>query len=225
MTTSTHALLAAATAAALTLACRTRPPAPAAENGAPSPEQASIDPSILDRSVSPCDDFYRFACGGWISGFTLPADKPSYSRSFTAIDDRNLIVLRGIAEEDASGKRDPGDRYPDKVGDFWAACMDEAATEQHGLADLQAAWARIDAVKDPGSLAEGLGELHRMGISPAFDIGSEQDAKDATQVIGAVVQGGLSLPDRDYYLKTDPRSVADPGGVSRARGEDAATRR
>jgi endothelin-converting enzyme/putative endopeptidase len=210
MTPRTHVLLGIALAALLA-ACRTPPPASAATGSSAAaqavPASAGIDPTILDRGVNPCDDFYRFACGGWIAHFTLPPDKSAYGRSFSVIDDRNLVVLREIAEADAAGKLDPADRYPDKVGAFWTACMDEAGTEQHGLSDLKDAWARIDSIRDPTSLAAELGDLHRMNVTPAFDVGSEQDPTDATRVIGIIAQGGLSLPDRDYYLKTDPASA------------------
>ncbi len=155
---TTNGLRAVALLAALAMGCKTAPASSTSGGQAASPATPGVDPAVLDRAVSPCEDFYRFACGTWI--WRTPPSRPT-SRSTAAaspcIDDRNLVLLRAIAEADAAGKHDPQDRYPDKVGDFWAACMDEAGVEAHGLADLRAAWGRIDAVKDPASLAEALG--------------------------------------------------------------------
>ena len=182
-----------------------RPPAPEA---APAQGGPGIDPSLFDPNVKPCDDFYAYACGGWIAKTVLPPDKPRWTRSFTDIDERNLVLLRRIAEEDAAGKLDPADRYAGKVGDFWAACMDETGIEGRGPGELRASWARVDEVKDVASLARELAALHKDGFFPIFHIESDQDARDARQVIGVIVQGGLSLPDRDYYLKEDPKAAA-----------------
>lgn len=213
MTRRSPLLLAATAALLLPLgACKRAPPTAqttGAESGSgtAASADAGIDPGIVDRKVSPCDDFYRFACGGWIDRTPIPADKSSYTRSFTAIDDQVLDELRAIAEADAAGKLDPADRFPEKVGDLWAACMDEAGAEARGLGDLREVWARIDAVEDVAGLAAQLGDLHRQGMDAVFEVDSEQDARDASQMIGVVGQGGLVLPDRDYYTRSDPKSA------------------
>ena len=184
------------------------PPAPAAtkpaEAQAPAP---GIDLSILDRAVSPCDDFYRFACGKWLDQTPIPPDRPLWGRSFSEILERNELVLKGIVEKDARGEADAADPFAQKVGDFYATCMDEGKAETVSLATLQEELKAIDAVADAKSLAREVAALQRGGARPFFNFYSRQDARDATQVIGAVDQGGLGLPDRDYYFKEDKKSA------------------
>jgi endothelin-converting enzyme/putative endopeptidase len=183
-------------------ACKTSGPAPGAAK-----EEQGLDLSVLDRKAPPCDDFYRFACGGWLDRTEIPPDRSRWTRSFDEIDERNLAQLRALAEQGAAGKLEPEDRYAAKVGDYWAACMDEAGIEARGTQDVHAEWKKLDAVKDAKTLGAAIGRLHQQGVWPVFTLASDQDARDATQVIGVVVQGGLTLPDRDYYLKEDPKTV------------------
>ncbi len=197
--------VAAAALVAALAACKTAPPRPAAGPSAPPPP---IDEAALDRSVSPCEDFYRFACGGWIASTEIPADQPAWSRGFMEVRERNQYELRGLADAAAAGKLDPADRFAGKVGDYWASCMDEAGVEARGLSDLREEWTRIDAVQDRGELADELARLAAAGIEAPFMLDSGQDARDAVQTIGILAQGGLSLPDRDYYLKADEKSAA-----------------
>jgi endothelin-converting enzyme/putative endopeptidase len=171
-----------------------------------APPVPNVDLSIIDKSVSACDDFFAYACNGWLAKTEIPADRPFWSRSFSEIDDRNLARLRGYLADDAAGKGDPQDPYKDKLGDFWASCMDEAQVEKSAPAELAALLAKIDDVKDVASLAHVTAELHGEGIQTLFAFSSEQDFKDASQVIGRLDQGGLGLPDRDYYLKDDDKS-------------------
>jgi endothelin-converting enzyme/putative endopeptidase len=198
--------LALALAAAVAAACRTSSPT-LTERPAPTSPAATFDASILDRAVNPCDDFYRFACGGWLARNEIPPDKPRWGR-FDELRERNLTLQRRILEDDAAGRIDPEDLHPQKLGDFYAACMDEAGVEAGGLGDLRVEWAKLDAVKDPATLAAQVARLHREGVTALFGFGSTQDFRDSTQVIGEVAQGGLTLPDRDYYLKDDPKTVA-----------------
>ncbi len=166
---------------------------------------AGIDLSNLDRNCQPCQDFFTFATAGWVTKHPIPAAFPRWG-TFDALAERNQEQLRGILEKaaaDASAKPGSIER---KLGDFWAAAMDEKKIDAEGAKPLAPELARIEAVTDTASLAAEVAHLQTLGVNALFQVGSRQDAKDATKVIAAVAQGGLGLPDRDYYLKDDARS-------------------
>ncbi|HUG54910.1 MAG TPA: M13 family metallopeptidase [Vicinamibacteria bacterium] len=189
-----------------------------------------FDPAAMDRSAAPCQDFYRFTCGGWLDRNPVPADRARYGR-FDELQERNKETLRDILEKaggrdgragrarnarpsgihsreaaGGSGGRDGSAPQLDKkLGDFYAACMDEAAIEKKGASVLEPALDRIAAVKSREALAAEVARLHGQGTPAMFVYGAQPDFKQATLNIAAVDQGGLSLPDRDYYLGDDAR--------------------
>lgn len=160
--------------------------------------------TAMDKSADPCVDFYQFACGGWIKNNPIPADQSIWSR-FGELAERNREELRGILE--SAAKAPNRDANEQKIGDYYSTCMDEAAIEKKGAAVLKPEVDHINALSDKSALPALMAYLHGQGINALFDFGSGADFKNAKQVIGQADQGGLSLPDRDYYLKDDPKSV------------------
>jgi len=170
------------------------------------PYTPSLDVASLDRAADPCVDFYRFACGGWMARNPIPPDQAGWN-VYGKLGDENGQFLWGLLEA-ASAAR--ADRSPSeqKIGDYFGACMDETGIEATGLAPLSAELKEIAALRTASELPAYLGRQQlTMDGGPAFEFGSNQDFEDSSQVIGFLDAGGLGLPDRDYYLKTDARSV------------------
>jgi putative endopeptidase len=158
----------------------------------------------LDKSCKPCEDFYKFAMGGWMKANPIPPEYPSWG-TFTELRDHNLTAMRTILDAAASSTAAPGSNER-KIGDFYASCMDTTAIEAAGLKPLTAELATIDAIKDRAGLDAEIARLHKLSVGAAFDFGSSTDFKDSTHYLAEADQGGLGMPDRDYYTRDDDRS-------------------
>jgi putative endopeptidase len=169
------------------------------------PYSPSLDLSSLDRTVDPCVDFYKFSCGGWQKNNPIPADQAAWD-VYAKLTNDNEQFLWGILRDDAAAQgRTP---VQQKVGDYFAACMDTAAIDRLGMAPLAPGLARIDGLTArPALIAAIAGIHHELPGGYFFGSGTSQDAMDSNTMIAEVGAGGLGLPDRDYYLKTDPKSV------------------
>ena len=186
----------------LTSAAAVEPPPGPTISTAPLP--AGLDDAALDRSVNPCEDFYAFACGGWMKATEIPADRSSTSRGFVAIVERNELLMKDLLERAAAGTI-PGDDGK-KLGDHWSTCMDEPKLEGSLkiLQQEQKAWASL---KNGKQLAAALAKLHLQGKNAVFTMGAMQDLKDSQLLVMGIFEGGLGLPDRDYYLVDDDKTV------------------
>ena len=164
-----------------------------------------VDLAILDKTCKPCEDFYHYASGEWLAKNPIPAAFPSWGR-FNELAERNRELLHQILEAaSANTKASPGSNER-KIGDFYASCMDEKDINAAGSKPLAAEIARIAAVQGTKELQEEVARLQALGVRALFDFGSTQDMKNSSQVIGGADQGGLGMPDRDYYTKTDDKS-------------------
>src|ERR1017187_10460722 len=164
-----------------------------------------FDLGAIDRSADPCVDFYQYACGSWMKKNPIPPDQAEWGR-FDELQERNQTILRQILDEAA--KPVPGrDAVTQKIGDFYAACMDEKAIDAKTLTPPKPEFAPPPALQEKPPLPGEIAPLHGLGIATLFQFNSGQDFKDSNSVIAQFDQGGLGLPDRDYYLKDDPKSV------------------
>ncbi|WP_305822855.1 M13 family metallopeptidase [Massilia brevitalea] len=168
---------------------------------------AGIATEYIESSVRPQDDFFEYLNGKWLKNVEIPADKSSWG-SFMELRENTLPQIRGIIEKASAGNPAAG-TDAQRIGDFWASFMDEARLEQLGVSPLSAELGKIAAIKDKAELPAVLARLGKIGVNVPFDFGIHQDNKDSTKYVADIYQGGLGMPDRDYYLKTDDAKLAD----------------
>ena len=168
-------------------------------------ERKLLDPANIDHSVKPGDNFYRYANGAWLKTNPIPPSETRWG-SFSELQEGNYAALLSLLEEAAKANAPKGSKQQ-KVGDFYRSGMDSAAIERAGLTPLKAHFARIDAIAEKAGLQREFAVEHTMGVGPGFGFYVSPDDKNVTKHMPQFFQGGLGMPDRDYYFKTDARST------------------
>ena len=162
--------------------------------------------SNLDTTVSPCEDFYQYAIGGWLKENPVPSTESRWS-SFNVVRDSNNAKLKNILQEFSKGKYKDGSKEQ-KIGDFYKSVMDSSKAEELGIAPLQEEFERINKIQQSKDLIEVVAHHKTIGVNSLFGVYVSQDKKNSEQYISHISQSGLGLPDRDYYLKSDEASKA-----------------
>ena len=175
------------------------------QNNADDKPNGGFDVANMDKTCKPCDDFYKYVNGGWLKKNPIPPQYPAWGPAEIMFE-RTENRLHEILEAAAANKSAAAGSNEQKVGDYYASCMDTKVIEQKGLKPLDAYLQEIAAIHDGASLLETGARLQAQGTGVLFAYGSDQDFADSTQVIGEVRQGGLGLPDRDYYTRDDDKS-------------------
>ncbi len=167
-------------------------------------KQVGIETSDLDRKADPCTDFFEYSNGAWRTNNPIPSTMDRWSRRWEA-GETNKEQLRVILDEASAKKNQPKGSVDQLIGDYYGACMDEARVNQAGVSPLKPMLAEIDAMKTPADVQRMIIRLQGVGIQVPFGLNSAPDNHNPSQVLADVQAGGLGLPDRDYYFKTEPR--------------------
>lgn len=168
-------------------------------------QSSGFDTGRMDRSTEACDDFFQYANGTWLKNTQIPASESRWG-TFNMLADSNNALLKDVLEKAAAAKAKKGSDTQ-MIGDFYATCMDEAAIEKAGTKPIDAYLKAIDSIKTPDDLQRQIAKLHDLGLPAVFGFGAGPDLKATNSVILNAGQGGISLPNRDYYTKSDAKSV------------------
>lgn len=165
----------------------------------------TFDPKSLNKAVDPCVDFYEHSCSVWMKNNPIPPERSNWGR-FHELDERNLAITKAILEQASNPTATRGE-LDQKIGDYYFACMDEAGINKRGLAPIEPELNRIRTAANKQALSAIVTHLHKIGVGAFFTVDAGPDMENSSVMIASVDQGGLGLPERDYYLRSDPKSI------------------